>query len=266
MSREEATPAIVDAAREALAEIASILEDYQQVVIIGGNVPYLAIPQDEDPHEGTVDIDMVFARPQPRNDEVMTFHEVLMRRNFVQDTKNPFRFTKVYGSEKIVIDLLAGGTPPASGMVQIPSEELHLSVIQGAEVALLDPDTVLIPGTNREVRIANIAAFFAMKSLALEQREESKKPKDAYDIIYCLRNYPGGDDAIVDVFVRLSQNLLIQASLERLKKQFSYLESVGPTAYASRSSSRDEYRLLQREAYERMKDFLERLNEALPHR
>jgi hypothetical protein len=55
----DATPGLIAATRIVLSEIAEILSPYPRAVIAGGTVPYLLIPQENDPHEGTVDIDIV---------------------------------------------------------------------------------------------------------------------------------------------------------------------------------------------------------------
>ena len=52
-----------------------------------------------------------------------------------------------------------------------------------------------LPGGGRDsvtIRVASIVPFFIMKGMALEDR---LKEKDAWDIYYCVLNYPGGLDA-----------------------------------------------------------------------
>jgi predicted nucleotidyltransferase len=44
-----------------------------------------------------------------------------------------------------------------------------------------------------EIAVASIPALLAMKGFAIRDRH---KQKDAYDIYYCVRNYPGGIDAL----------------------------------------------------------------------
>jgi hypothetical protein len=116
MSREDATPGLIAATRIVLKEIAEILEPYPKAVIAGGTVPYLLIPQDKEPHEGTVDIDIVLDLNQPGVDPTLTLHEVLERRLFQQDPNKPFRYTKVITvnneNQTVLIELLGGGQPP----------------------------------------------------------------------------------------------------------------------------------------------------------
>lgn len=82
-------------------------------------------------------------------------------------------------------------------------------------------------GTNRvEVAVCSIPALLAMKGHALVGRY---KQKDAYDIYYCVRNCPGGIEALA----RECQPLLNHASGERgfryIADKFDAFEGYRPT-------------------------------------
>jgi len=82
-------------------------------------------------------------------------------------------------------------------------------------------------GTNRvEIAVCSIPALLAMKGHALAGRY---KQKDAYDIYYCVRNYPDGIDALA----RECRPLLGHASGERgfryIGEKFDTFEGYGPT-------------------------------------
>lgn len=261
MSRENATPGLIAATRIMLKEIAEILEPYPGAVIAGGTVPYLLIPQDKEPHEGTVDIDIVLDLNQPGADRVLTLHEVLERRLFQQDILKPFRYTKGVKVEcethTVLIELLGGGQPPSGGMRNIRTEDVYVSIIQGIEVALERPLNVQLPeDPGHSISVASIPAFFAMKAVALEAREELTKTKDAYDIVYCLRNYEGGVESIANEYREVRTNPLVTSGLSLLASLFDSVESKGPVAYARRATDREEAGLLSREAYERVQELL----------
>ena len=267
MSREHATPGPIAATRLVLGEIAEILETYPRAVIAGGSVPYLLIPQDIEPHEGTVDIDVVLDLKQPGADEVYTLHEILERRLFVQDLKKPFRYTKVVDIEdepyQVLIELLAGGNPPPDGLRHIRSEDVYVSIIQGMEVALENPLEVSLPdNSSQSVSVASLPAFFSMKAVALSRREELKKTKDAYDIVYCLRNYPGGVDAVAEEFRNAISNPIVASGVELLKDLFGSIDSVGPVAYAREADDFEDASLKQREAFERVAELLAKIGSA----
>ena len=265
MNRRSTEPDLISATRIILSEIAEILETYPLAVIAGGTVPYLLIPQHYEPHEGTVDIDIVLDLKQPGADEVFTLHEVLERRLFVQDSTKPYRYTKVVkvGDRSIValIELLAGGSPPSTGLRHIRTEDVYVSIIQGMEVALESHLRVPLPeAPDQTISVASLPAFFAMKAVAVDRREISQKSKDAYDLVYCLRNYPGGIKEVAQLFLATSQNPLVASALILLKELFRSTDSVGPVAYASGSEDKDDSALLRREAFERFVELFSQID------
>jgi hypothetical protein len=265
MSRTHAAPGLISATKIVLGEIAEILESYPKAVIAGGTVPYLLIPQDAEPHEGTVDIDIVLDLQQPGADEVLTLHEILQQRLFQQVETKPYRYAKAVIVEEtryeVLIELLAGGDPAPSGLRRIPTEDVYVSIIQGMEVALENPVNLPLPGgSGQRVSVASLPAFFAMKAVALSRRDALIKPKDAYDIIYCLRNYPGGIDAMAREFSNVLPSSIVHAGVELLKDLFASIDSVGPVAYAKDTADPEEASLRRREAFERVALLLDRIH------
>ena len=249
-----------------LEEIAEILAAYPRAAIVGGTVPYLLVPQKIEAHEGTVDIDIVLDRQQPGADDVYTLHEILERRLFVQDPKRPFRYRKGVEANgehhDALVELLAGGTPPPSGMVRITTEDIFVSIIPGMEVALDNPIVVQLPGMlNRSLAVASLPAFFAMKACALSRRDTLQKQKDAYDIVYCLRNYPGGIKSIAQEIVRAMTNPIVASGVNLLRTLFASPDSEGPIAYAMDADDDYERALKKREAFERVTDLYVRIEE-----
>jgi len=176
MKRDQADSFQLAATYVALEEIAEVLEEFEGAVIVGGTVPFLLIPQDEEPHEGTVDIDVVVDTNRLRSDSELTLHEVLERRLFVQDPKRPYRYIKaieVQGeTRQVLVEFLGGGKPPPGGLLWIANEDMYVSVIEGMEIALDGPVATTVAG-QLAVRVTSITGFFAMKALAMERREKS---------------------------------------------------------------------------------------------
>ena len=83
-------------------------------------------------------------------------------------------------------------------------------------------------GTNRvEIAVCSIPALLAMKGYAIEHRH---KQKDAYDIYYCVRNYPGGARALADACRLVLEQKSGQAGYRFIAGKFEALESYGPTS------------------------------------
>jgi len=108
------------------------------------------------------------------------------------------------------------------------------------------------------IRVASIVPFIVMKAMALDDR---LKEKDAWDIYYCLRHYPGGIDAVVEEFKPHLNQSLIREGLEKMARHFASVEHSGPMHIANFEELTDEEaRDLQiRDAFERVHYFLDRL-------
>ena len=107
------------------------------------------------------------------------------------------------------------------------------------------------------VRVAAITAFLVMKGFALDDR---KKEKDAYDIYFCLANYPGGIDALVNEFRPLTGNGLVRESLAGICGKFRTLDSIGPVwAGQVVQATGGDYEFTRRDAFERAKALFDAL-------
>ena len=96
-----------------------------------------------------------------------------------------------------------------------------------------------------------------MKGFALDDR---KKEKDAYDIYFCLANYPGGIDGLVNEFQTLMDNGLVRESLARVCGRFKTIDSVGPVWAAQVvQAAGGDYEFTQRDAFERAKTLFDAL-------
>lgn len=93
-----------------------------------------------------------------------------------------------------------------------------------------------------------------MKSMALKSR---LKEKDAWDIHYCVRYYPGGVDALVEEFRDLLGHGLVRQALEHLGEKFRSPSAIGPTHVANFEEIDEptERAVIQRDVYERL-DYL----------
>ena len=72
-----------------------------------------------------------------------------------------------------------------------------------------------------EIAVCSIPALLAMKGYALNGRY---KQKDAYDIYYCIRNYPGGPEALAEECKLILARASAEIGIERLAFRFIELE------------------------------------------
>lgn len=95
---------------------------------------------------------------------------------------------------------------------------------------LLDDVTPNNERARREVKVAGPGAFVVLKAHALKIRGENK---DAYDLVYVLRNF--GNEPVVDVVTRfccISSAPQAVAALAILDAEFASTEHIGPRRYA----------------------------------
>jgi hypothetical protein len=108
------------------------------------------------------------------------------------------------------------------------------------------------------MRIAGAAPFLIMKSIALARRQ---KAKDAWDIDFCLRNYPTGLDGLADEFLPYLRHGLVREGLAELAGKFASADDYGPRRIAEfEGLVDDEDRAIRQQgAYQRVRYLLERL-------
>lgn len=144
-------------------------------------------------------------------------------------------------------------------------QDIHARKVRGCNLAFNDPIEVTIegdlPGGGRDsvrVRVASIVAFLVMKGMALDDR---LKEKDAWDIYYCLQNYPGGLDAISEAVKPYVGNALVREGLRKIAKHFALISNIGPKFVADfeELTEREERELIQRDAFERVNHLLKKL-------
>ena len=136
---------------------------------------------------------------------------------------------------------------------------------RGVDLAFEEPVKISLRGTLpgggddvAEVQVASISAFLVMKCMALKNR---LKEKDAWDVYYCIRHYPGGIDALVQDITPLSEHGLVQEALATLAEKFSSPSAIGPTQVANFDEIDDvEAReFIQRDAFEKINYIVNRL-------
>ena len=102
-----------------------------------------------------------------------------------------------------------------------------------------------------EVRVASVVAFLVMKGMALHDR---LKEKDAYDVYFCVKNFPGGVQRLVEAFRPHMGHGLVKEGLAKIASKFVKPEAFGPVAVADfqRVTEAEERTLLTRDAFEQV--------------
>jgi len=198
------------AVKTVLVEMGQILGSFKgKFVVIGGAVPWLLLANEDMQHVGTLDVDLSLDAEALGDGEYATLVEALMGNGYEQRGElRRFQLVRQVPAQDegaaidVIVDFLM---PRDAEIIQNKPPILTEFAVQradGADLALRFYQMVAIEGpmpmggTNRvEVAVCSIPALLAMKGFALNGRY---KQKDAYDIYYCVRNFPGGIEALAD--------------------------------------------------------------------
>ena len=230
------------AVRRVLVEIGQILGSFHgRFVVIGGAVPWLLIDQTGMPHVGTVDIDIGLDTEALGDGEYAELVGALKVHGYEQrEEHRPFQLVRQIGMGDggvpvdVVLDFLM---PRAARVVRNRPPLVDQFAVQkadGVDLALRFPQSVEIHGrmptggTNRvTLSVASIPALLAMKGFAINSR---LKRKDAYDIFYCIRNYPGGVEALAEACRSVRAVAKGAEGYGYIAAKFETFDSFGPTS------------------------------------
>jgi len=256
-----------------LLEAMTILGEFREnVVIVGGNVPPLLIPSAKEKHPGTMDIDLALDFQHIKDDTYQAIVKALIARGYYQKKGDqPFRFYRDIEDESrgkitIEINLLAGeygGTGTARRHQTV--QDARARKARGCDLVFESAANITLTGslpggaTNKmTVKVAAIGPFLVMKGMALWER---MKEKDAYDIYYCCKNYPGGLASLAEAIKPLLKNKLAIEGLGKIKTKFGTVNAIGPTWVTDflEISDSEERARIQREAFELTNALMEEL-------
>jgi len=235
----------------------------QNIVLVGGNVPSLLIPDAKEKHSGTLDIDLALDFKNISGDTYKTIVESLTASGYYQkENGQPFVFYRDIRDElgnkiTVEIDLLAGeyggiGKRHRHQRVQ----DVQARKARGSDLVFDNAVEVRLTGSlpsgaknTVTIRVPSIGPFLVTKGMALWNRMNEK---DAYDVYYCCRNYPGGLAALVETIRPLVGNKLAREGLGKINAKFATVDGIGPTWTSDFLEIEDpeERARVQREAFE----------------
>src|ERR1700735_402867 len=229
------------AVKSVLIEIGQILGSFKgKFAVVGGAVPWLLLNNEDMPHVGSLDVDLSLDAEALGDGEYVTLIEALRGQGYDQ-RKELRRFQlvrKVPAKDggapiDIIVDFLM---PRDAEIVKNNPPLLNNFAVQradGADLALRFYQMVAIDGpmpaggVNRvEIAVCSIPALLAMKGHAVNGRY---KQKDAYDIYYCIRNYPDGIAALAKECRALLSHASAATGYNYILEKFDSVAGYGPT-------------------------------------
>ena len=230
------------AVKSVLVEIGQILGTFQgKFAVIGGAVPWLLLSEADMPHIGTLDVDLSLDAEALGDGEYVQLVESLLKQGYRQrEHLRRFQLVRTVPARDggadidVVVDFLMPRHSTIAKNVPPLVANFAVQRADGADLALRFYQFVAIEsdmpegGGNRvRIAVASIPALLAMKGYAITKR---KKRKDAYDIYYCIRNFPGGVESLAAATRPLLDIETARTGFLHISEKFRSLDDFGPTS------------------------------------
>lgn len=266
----------IEAARRVLVDLGQVLGSFfeDSIVVVGGWVPDLLIEEEVDePHTGSIDVDLALNARKLEGGRYAQLVRTLLATGRYTQADEPFKL-------RATVDL-GDRAPPVVVDVDFlkPTEKLSKRKkprqlpkfrpldAPACKAAFEHPQAVTLEGVTLSgaentvhLQVASLPDFLIMKAFALAGRD---KPKDAYDICYCLQHAPKGRAQLARDWRSRKGDALVKKAIAHLDEKFASVAAFGPSQVVAfyASASKEERELQAREAFELVRDFLRRVEE-----
>ena len=267
--REDYDDRQVEAARRVLVDLGQVLATFIDCfVVVGGWAPDLLLSAPTEPHIGSIDVDLVLDAAKLTDGRYAELLDLLLA------TK---RYRKGAKAFQLIVDVdLGDGDNPVQVEVDflaatdVVAKKNKPKLIAGFRVLRTDgcgvafhaPVELALPGRSVRgahntvrLRVASLADFLVMKAYAIGGRD---KPKDTYDLCYCLEQYPEGIQALALEWASRSSEEHVSRAIQILKEKFIAVDAFGPQQLIEFESAPDQYMrsMHARRAFELVQELL----------
>jgi nucleotidyltransferase AbiEii toxin of type IV toxin-antitoxin system len=233
------SPRQTDAARRVLVDLGQTLAAfYDCLVVVGGWVPDLLLAGAAEPHVGSIDVDLALDARKLGDGRYAELLRVLLATRRYRPGRKAFQLL-------VDVDIGDGGKPIEVEVEFLAPKEVKLKknrpkllegfrVLQaeGCGAAFYAPEQVevkgrMVRGAQNKVtlRVASLPDFLVMKAHAIGGRD---KPKDSYDLCYCLDHFPGGIGQLARVWRERAMEPDVNKAVKILREKFGAVDAFGP--------------------------------------
>lgn len=259
----------IKAAHRVLVDLGQVLASFKDsLVIVGGWTPDLLLSHANEPHIGSIDVDLALDAAKLGEGQYAELIQLLLDTKRYKSGAKDFQLqveVDLQDGENLVIvevDFLAAQDVSMKKNRPKLLEGFRVLRAEGCNVAFHAPVEITIPGENVRgsqntvhMRVVSLADFVLMKAHAIGGRD---KPKDVYDLCYALAEYPRGLAALAaDWNPRLTHPDVAKA-VAILAEKFPSVKAFGPQQLVEfHNSSNDDERAMQaRQAFELVQGLL----------
>ena len=267
--QEEYSPRQTEAARRVLIDLGQVLAQFKDcIVIVGGWVPDLLLDQAEDPHIGSIDVDLALDAARLKDGRYADLLKLLIETKRYRKGEKEFQYV-------VTVDLRDGETQVKVEVEFLAPKDVKLKknkpkllkdfrVLQtdACGVAFHSPVEKTLSGhsvrgadNTVRVRVASLEDFLLMKAHAIAGRD---KPKDTYDLCYCLENFPGGIKKLASLWKDRVEEKDVVKAIEILREKFATIDAFGPQQLVEfhNAPDKESQEMHARRAYELVGAFL----------
>ncbi len=267
--REDYSERQVEAAHRVIVDIGQVLASFADcMVLVGGWVPDFLIPDAHEPHIGSIDVDFVLDAANLGDGRYAEMLNLLIATKRYRPGEKHFQLV-------VDVDLGDGDKPVQVEVEFLAPKEVRLQknrpkllenfrVLQtdGCGVAFNSPVEQTISGVNVRgakntirLRLASLSDFLVMKARAIGQRE---KPKDVYDLCYCLDHVEGGMETLAKDWRERIKDDAVERAIAILREKFADTGSFGPQMLIDfhNSPNLEEQEMQAQRAYQLVRKFL----------
>lgn len=270
--REDYSDRQVAAARRVLVDLGQVLAAFVDcLVVVGGWTPDLLLPDADEPHIGSIDVDLALDAAKLGKGRYAELLKLLLDTKRYRQGAKDFQFV-------VEVDLKDGEKPVQVEVEFLAPKEAKLKKnrpklladfrvlrTDGCGMAFHAPVELNLAGQNVRgakntvrLRVASLADFLVMKAHAIGGRD---KPKDTYDLCYCLEQFPGGMEELAADWKQRVKEKDVARAVEILREKFASVDGFGPHQLVEFHSAPDAetQAMHARRAYELVQKFLSML-------
>ncbi len=257
----------VEAARRVLVDVGQVLASFRDtIVVVGGWVPDLLLPETQ-AHIGSIDVDLALDAAKLEDGRYAELLKLLLDSGRYERGDKDFQLVTS-------VDLGDGEAPVRVEVEFLASSDVklrknHPKLVEGFrvlqfpafEAAFVNPQEIELEGlmisgapNTVHLRVASLADFMVMKAHAVGGRD---KPKDVYDICYCLDEFPDAIAVVAKDWRSRLSSPLVNGAIEILKEKFVSVDHYGPQQLAIfHDATGDEAAMYARRAFELVQKLL----------
>lgn len=236
---EDYEPRQVAAARRVIVDVMQVLASFADcLVLVGGWVPDLLIGDAAEPHIGSIDVDLALDAGKLNEGRYAEMLNLLLDTKRYRQGAKDFQFvTEVdlgdgEGAVVVEVEFLAPMEVKTKRNKPKLLDGFRVLKADGCAAAFHSPLSQklkgqMVNGSSNTVslQVASVPDFLVMKAFALNGRD---KPKDAYDICYCLDHYAGGIAELAEAWRAQGDNQDVSKAIGFLEEKFETVDSYGP--------------------------------------